>query len=107
MNTCKRLLLSGISGVCITGVGVCLAFLGHWGPCGPGDSLAAIGGLMSFYQWQVLRDIVPAVEDLNADMPSAVVTVFQFVLPVLVWFTCAFVVLTAFSYFRRRHGHVA
>jgi len=107
MSIGRRAIISVLTGAGITSVGVGLAMVGKWGPCGPADTLAVVGGYMSLYQWQVLCDIVPPAQDLYAAIEPLGSDFLMLLLPVAVWSAVSFGVLTGISHFKRREKHGA
>jgi hypothetical protein len=86
----RRLLISLLAGIAITGAGFGIACLGRWGPCGPGDMFAFVGGAMSFYQLGLLQNAIPFLGHL----PEVLDRILLFALPIFTWTTVIFVVWT-------------
>jgi len=86
MRLRRKVGISLLAGIGITGIGFGIATLGAWGPCGPGDTLAVVGALMSVYQLALLESVVPPLRDLSATISHPVLHLaWQLLFPVVFW----------------------
>jgi hypothetical protein len=98
MSTRRRIIVSAIAGVGITGIGAGLCAVGAWGPCGPGDALAVAGFVISIGQLPSLEYLLIQHGVLASEVfPrtatwEAVRTGCQFALPVVFWSALVFTV---------------
>jgi hypothetical protein len=99
----KRVIASGVAGLAIAGIGLALAEIGGWGPCGPSGPIAYLGGLLSIYHAMCLCMVFPTVEKLLMDLDSVAVNIAFFLLvPAGNWFLVTFGLLTLRARLRSR-----
>ena len=86
MRLRRKMGISLLAGIGITGIGFGIASLGAWGPCGPGDTLAVVGAFMSVYQLPLLESAVPLLRDLLPTISHPVLHLaWQLLFPVVFW----------------------
>jgi len=98
MNRKKRLLIAGMSGLVISGAGLCMVALGGWGPCGPASPVAALGGWLSLKHAIWLSKLVPGLEDIVGRLHGDLL--FFLLWPALLWSVAAFVALSCWERFK-------
>ena len=88
MKLRKRVLSSLVVGAAVTAIGIGLAALGGWGPCGPSSRLAVIGGVLCM-------DLVAWLELHTMWLPMRLLPdlVILLIWPSLVWSVVAFAAL--------------
>lgn len=62
MSTRKRLVVSGLTGLAISVLGLGFVSIGGYGPCGPASMLATIGSVLGYWHFVGLCILIPPLE---------------------------------------------
>ena len=93
MTIRKRLIIAAIAGLFISGIGFGLVAIGGW-RCGPANTVAEIGGYLSFYHLYILYVIFPSIDTWMTTNPLISNTALILVVPAIVWFILIFILIT-------------
>ena len=89
----SRLLIAGGVGAVLSGLGLLLAELGGWGPCGPASSIAYIGGILNVFHVIFYAEVFG---EFGTDY-GLVNILLMFFIAALDWAVLAFLVTLVFS----------
>ena len=100
MSLRRRLVLSALSGIVLTGTGVLLLYLGGWTRCGQENAVAYIGGLLSILHAEIISRCHPGFYGWLANKDSVALNVLFYAgLPALDWAILFFALLTVGGWF--------
>jgi len=99
----SRLLIAGGVGAVLSGLGLLLAELGGWGPCGPASSIAYIGGILNVFHVIFYAEVFG---EFGTDY-GLVNILLMFFIAALDWAVLAFLVTLVFRRRSRKEGVIS
>lgn len=95
MSLKKTIIMSALCGLSLSGLGLLLAVMGGYGPCGPASPMAEVGAYLSVFHAVALFTIFPFLEDCLIRLQSGPANAAAlFLIPAVDWTVIVFVLLT-------------